>query len=48
MDGYDTTAHESSGFPLTYDDQIAYNTQIANLAHSLGMSIGLKNDINQA
>jgi len=48
VDGYDTTAHESSGFPLTYDDQIAYNTQIANLAHSLGMSIGLKNDINQA
>ena len=47
VDGYDSTAHESSGFPLTYQHQIAYNTQIAAVAHGLGMSIGLKNDINQ-
>jgi hypothetical protein len=47
VDGYDTTAHESSGLPLTYADQIAYNERIADLAHSLGMSVGLKNDINQ-
>jgi hypothetical protein len=47
VDGYDATAHDPSGFPLTFNDQIAYNTQLANLAHSLGMSIGLKNDINQ-
>lgn len=48
VDGYDNTAHEGSGFPLTYNDQIVYNLQIADLAHSLGMSVGLKNDINQA
>lgn len=47
VDGYDTTAHESSGFPLTYNDQIVFNKRIAALAHSLGMSVGLKNDINQ-
>jgi len=47
VDGYDTTAHESTGFPLTYADQITYNEHIADVAHSLGMSVGLKNDINQ-
>ena len=47
VDGYDTAAHESSGFPLTYNDQIIYNKHIADLAHSLGMSVGLKNDIHQ-
>ena len=29
-------------------NQIAYNTWIANAAHSLGLSVGLKNDIDQA
>ena len=48
VDGYDTTAHESTGFPLTYEDQIAYNLSIAKLAHDRGMAVGLKNDINQA
>jgi hypothetical protein len=54
MDGYDTTAHESSGFPLTYDDQIYFNLWVANTIHSLlslqgdVMLVGLKNDINQA
>lgn len=48
IDGYDTTAHSASGFPLTYDDQIYFNLWVANQAHSRGMLVGLKNDINQA
>lgn len=36
-----------SGFPLTYNDQLAYNRAIADLAHSMGLSIGLKGDIEQ-
>jgi hypothetical protein len=47
MDGYDKEAHESSGFPLTYNDQIVYNSWVADTVHSLGMAVGLKNDINQ-
>lgn len=43
IDGYSN----SSGFPLTAANQIAYNTWIANTAHSLGLSVGLKNDIDQ-
>ncbi len=37
-----------SGFPLTYQDQINYNIAIANAAHGMGMSIGLKDDIEQS
>jgi hypothetical protein len=33
----------SSGFPLTEADNLSYDTAIASLAHSLNMSIGLKN-----
>ncbi|MGK3989087.1 endo alpha-1,4 polygalactosaminidase [Sorangium sp. So ce136] len=44
VDGY----ANDSGFPLTYDDQIAYNRFIADLAHAMGMSVGLKGDIEQA
>lgn len=36
-----------TGFPLTYDDQIAYNVFLAQAAHSQGLAIGLKNDIEQ-
>jgi hypothetical protein len=43
IDGYSN----DSGFPLTYDDQLRYNRAIADLAHSMGMSIGLKGDIGQ-
>ncbi len=43
IDGYSN----SSGFPLTYQDQINYNKFIADMAHSMGMSIGLKGDIDQ-
>jgi Glycoside-hydrolase family GH114 len=38
----------NSGFPLTYADQITYNRALAGWAHAIGMSIGLKGDIEQA
>jgi len=44
VDGY--TA--SSGFPVTAADQINFNTFIANEAHARGLSVGLKNDLDQA
>lgn len=44
MDGYDTTAHESTGFPLTADDQLKYNRWAADQVHARGMAVGLKND----
>lgn len=36
------------GFPLTYQDQLNYNRAVAGWVHSLGMSVGLKGDIEQA
>jgi hypothetical protein len=36
-----------TGFPLTYDDQLAYNRWLANEAHQRGLSIGLKNNPEQ-
>ena len=44
MDGFTN----STGFPLTADDQLAYNRMIANAAHQRGLSVGLKNDGGQA
>lgn len=35
------------GFPLTAADQLRYNRWIAGLAHSRGMSVALKNDVEQ-
>jgi hypothetical protein len=43
IDGYTN----STGFPLTYQDQITYNTFIANEAHARGLSVALKNDLDQ-
>src|SRR3989344_2130107 len=43
IDGYTNP----TGFPLTYQDQINYNRFLANAAHARGLSIGLKNDIEQ-
>lgn len=43
VDGYTN----NSGFPLDYDDQIIYNTWLASQAHQRGLSIGLKNDLDQ-
>ena len=43
IDGYTN----NTGFPLTYADQIKYNTWLATEAHERGLSIGLKNDPDQ-
>ncbi|WP_246562166.1 endo alpha-1,4 polygalactosaminidase [Streptomyces roseirectus] len=43
MDGY----LNDTGFPLSSADQLAYNRLIAELAHDRGMSVGLKNDMDQ-
>ena len=43
MDGYTN----NSGFTLTANDQLAYNKFIANEAHKRGLSVALKNDLNQ-
>lgn len=37
-----------TGFPLTFDDQLAFNRRLAVLARSLGLSPGLRNDVEQA
>lgn len=37
-----------TGFPLTYNDQLVYNRALADMAHEMGMSIGLKGDIEQS
>lgn len=36
-----------TGFPLSYSDQLAYNIFLAEAAHSRGLLIGLKNDLDQ-
>jgi hypothetical protein len=36
-----------TGFPLTDDDQLAYNIWLTEQAHARGLSIGLKNDLLQ-
>ncbi|MEU3777483.1 endo alpha-1,4 polygalactosaminidase [Streptomyces sp. NPDC032472] len=43
MDGY----RNETGFPLTAEDQLRYNRLIARLAHERGLSVGLKNDLDQ-
>lgn len=43
VDGYTN----DSGFPLTGAHQFAYNRWLAQQAHSRGLSIGLKNDLDQ-
>jgi hypothetical protein len=43
VDGY----ANDSGFPLSGADQLAYNRWLAQQAHSRGLSIGLKNDLDQ-
>jgi len=43
IDGYTN----GTGFPLNANDQLAYNRFLANAAHQRGLSIGLKNDIDQ-
>jgi hypothetical protein len=36
-----------SGFPLTSADQLDYNRFLAREAHARGLSVGLKNDVDQ-
>jgi hypothetical protein len=43
IDGY----ANNSGFPLTAQDQLRYNRWLAGAAHARGLSIGLKNDLDQ-
>lgn len=43
VDGY----ANDSGFELSDDDQLAYNRFIAEEAHKRGLSVGLKNDLDQ-
>lgn len=43
MDGY----LNASGFDLTARDQLAFNKFIANESHKRGLSVGLKNDLDQ-
>jgi hypothetical protein len=43
LDGY----VNDTGFPLTYADQLAYNSWLAEQAHTRGLSVGLKNDLDQ-
>jgi len=44
IDGYSN----NTGFPLTAQDQINYNRWIAEQCHQRGLSVGLKNDVEQA
>jgi len=44
MDGYEN----STGFPLTGQDQLSYDEWVAGEAHSLGLAVFQKNDPDQA
>lgn len=43
VDGF----QNNSGFPLSGADQIRFNRFIAGIAHERGLSVGLKNDLDQ-
>ncbi len=43
VDGFTNT----TGFPLTAADQLAFNASIANAAHARGLTVALKNDLDQ-
>jgi hypothetical protein len=43
VDGYTN----ATGFPLTYQNQIAYNAFLASYTHALSLSVVLKNDVDQ-
>jgi hypothetical protein len=43
VDGYSNT----TGFELTYADQLSYNIALATEAHKRGLSVALKNDVGQ-
>jgi hypothetical protein len=43
VDGYSNR----TGFPLTASNQIDYNANLANMAHQAGLTVALKNDVEQ-
>jgi hypothetical protein len=43
VDGYSN----HTGFPLSGSDQIVYDRALAGIAHTAGLSVGLKNDVGQ-
>jgi hypothetical protein len=43
VDGYSN----DTGFPLTGNDQLTFNRALAAAAHARGLSVGLKNDLDQ-
>ena len=43
VDGYSN----DTGFPLSANDQLHFNIWLANQAHSRGLSVALKNDLDQ-
>ena len=43
VDGYSN----ATGLPLSYESQLLFNTALANLAHARGLTVGLKNDLDQ-
>jgi hypothetical protein len=43
VDGYTNR----TGFPLTSADQLNYDASLANLAHKYGLTVALKNDVEQ-
>jgi hypothetical protein len=43
VDGYTNR----TGFPLTAADQLFYNASLGNLAHAYGLTVALKNDVEQ-
>jgi len=45
-DNVDAYANDS-GFNLSYQDQLTYNTWLSAQAHARGLAIGLKNDLDQ-
>jgi hypothetical protein len=44
LDGFEN----STGFPITGAQQIAYNTMVAGLAHEAGMTVAQKGDVDQS
>jgi len=43
VDGYSN----KTGFPLTANDQLVYDASLANLAHQYGLTVAMKNDVEQ-
>jgi hypothetical protein len=43
VDGY----ANDTGFPLTVDDQLSFDRHLAQAGHGRGLSVGLKNDLDQ-